>query len=222
MSAWFVWSALGFYPVQGGAPVYSVGSPMFSEAAIDPVGPTEGFTVSAPGASPAGKYIQSATLGNAALDRAWFTHTELQDAGEVAFEMGPVANESWAADPEMAPPSMSTHELSAFGCPERQISDPEPVATALTYLGDTKARGDTVRLAARLASIEGAPVAGRSLVFEIAGQSLSAVTDDRGIAEITASVPEHGRSQQVVVRFVGNDEYAASEATATITWGNKR
>lgn len=38
MSAWFIWSALGFYPVMGGAPYYAVGSPLFERAVIRPVG----------------------------------------------------------------------------------------------------------------------------------------------------------------------------------------
>ena len=116
MSAWFVWSALGFYPVQGGAPLLSVGSPMFEQAVIDPVGDGSDVVVGAPGASYVNKYVQSAQLGDEALDRAWFTHDELFDAGRVSFTMGPLPNESWGAAPEQAPPSMSTHDLASFGC----------------------------------------------------------------------------------------------------------
>ncbi len=116
MSSWFVWSALGFYPVQGGAPVYSVGSPMFESAVIDPIGDGPTTTVTAPGATYVSKYIQSAQLGDEPLDRAWLTHDELFGAGSVSFEMGPIANESWGADPDQAPPSISTHALSSFGC----------------------------------------------------------------------------------------------------------
>ncbi|MGH2806287.1 MAG: GH92 family glycosyl hydrolase [Actinomycetota bacterium] len=219
MSSWFVWSALGFYPVQGGAPVYSVGSPMFERAVIAPVGTNETVTVEAPGASLANKYIQGASLGNADLDRAWFTHEDLFDAGGVTFTMGPLANESWGAAPEAAPPSMATDPLSAFGCPERETS--EPVATTLTYTGDLRARGENLTVAARLTAADGTAIPGALLTFEIADQTLTATTDDDGVATTNASVPDHGRSQDVVVRYAGDGDYLSSETSARIEWGGK-
>lgn len=221
MSAWFVWSALGFYPVQGGAPLYSVGSPMFERAVISPVG-GDPVTVQAPGASFVNKYVQSADMGGEVLDRAWFTHDELFDSGNVTFEMGPLANESWGADPEKAPPSMSTHELAAFGCPAREISEPELIATVLTYTGDTRAKSDLVVLEALLTTAEGTAVADQAVSFEIAGQTLEAVTDAAGVARSSVSIPNHGKSQQVIVRYVGNVDHLSSDATATISWGNKK
>jgi predicted alpha-1,2-mannosidase len=219
MSSWFVWSALGFYPVQGGAPLYSVGSPMFTGAVITPTGSDESVTVTAPGANFANKYIQSATLGTDNLDRAWFTHDELFGAGEVSFEMGPLANESWGADPEAAPPSISTHPVSAFGCPRQE--KPEPVATTLTYTGDLRAKGDNVVLAARLTGSDGTGLAGALITFEIAGQTLTATTDAQGFATTNATVPDHGRSQQVLVSYAGDADHLPSETSATIQWGGK-
>jgi predicted alpha-1,2-mannosidase len=125
MSAWYVWSALGMYPVTGGAPVYAVGSPIFEQAVVDPVGDGETVTIAAPGASFASKYIQSATLGNAPLDRPWLSHAELFDAGEVSFQMAPTANPAWGSAPSAAPPSMSGG-LAAFGCPQQQWPEPTP------------------------------------------------------------------------------------------------
>jgi predicted alpha-1,2-mannosidase len=116
MSAWYIWSALGFYPVTAGAPVYAVGSPVFESATISPVGRKADVVVKAPGASLSSKYVQSATLGDASLDRSWITHKELFRAGSISFAMGPSANEDWAAGKAAAPPSMSSDPLSAFGC----------------------------------------------------------------------------------------------------------
>lgn len=220
MSAWFVWSALGFYPVQGGAPVYSVGSPMFTEAVIRPVGSDQAVTVRAPAASFVNKYIQSATLGGEELDRPWFTHDELFTARDVSFEMSPIENKSWGASKDAAPPSMSTDPLSAFGCPQR--TEPEPVATSLVYTGDTRAKGETVNLAARLTTADGIPVAGEMITFEIAGQTLTATTDGDGTARVTATVADHGRSQAVTARFAGAGLYLPAETTATVTWGNSK
>jgi predicted alpha-1,2-mannosidase len=114
MSAWFIWSALGFYPAIGGAPVYLVGSPLFQGASIRmPSGPD--FVVSATHVSVAGKYVQSATLNGAPLPRAWFTHASLVPGGSVAFAMGPTPNTSWASAAADAPPSLGDG-LAAFGC----------------------------------------------------------------------------------------------------------
>ncbi|HET7482182.1 MAG TPA: GH92 family glycosyl hydrolase [Actinomycetota bacterium] len=216
MSAWFVWSALGFNPETPGAPVFAVGSPLFEHAAIAPVG-GDAITIDAPGASVASKYVQSARLGTEVLDRPWFTNEQLADAGSVTFEMGPLPNEAWGAGEADAPPSMTGHAVSDFGCPHRSV--PEPAATNLTYTGATRAKGSAVTLAARLTSGD-QTLAGQVVTFRIAGQSLQATTGTDGVATVTASVPDHGRTQTVNVSFAGSAAYAPAEATAIITWGS--
>jgi predicted alpha-1,2-mannosidase len=217
MSSWFIWSALGFFPETPGAPVLVVGSPLFEHAVISPVG-RDPIVVNAPGASVVAKYVQSASLGDQALDRPWFTQDQLTSAGSVTFEMGPAANESWGAGSGSAPPSLSAGPMADFGCPHRQA--PEPIATSLTYTGSTAGRGSSVTLAARLTTSDGEPLAGQTLTFQIAGQTLQGVTAPDGVASVTASVPSHGKSQVVRVVFAGSDAYNPSETTATITWGS--
>jgi predicted alpha-1,2-mannosidase len=114
MSAWYVWSALGFYPETAGAPVYAIGSPVFPKAAIRL--PHGTFTVTAPGASLAGKYVQQATLDGAPLGRTWFTHDAFHPGGTLDLRMGVTANKAWGSTPAAAPPSMSADPLSRFGC----------------------------------------------------------------------------------------------------------
>jgi putative alpha-1,2-mannosidase len=112
LSAYYVFSALGFSPFTPGAPLYMVGAPIFTQAKLAlPGGP---FTLDAPGASVAGKYVQSATLNGAPLNKAWFGESAIRGGGTLHLEMGPVANQSWAAD--NVPPSASDAPLSAFGC----------------------------------------------------------------------------------------------------------
>jgi predicted alpha-1,2-mannosidase len=95
MSAWYVLSALGFYPVNPASGVYQLGSPLVNRAVIhlDPkyhAGRT--FTIVAHHNSPKNLYIQSATLNGSRLDRCWFTHAELAAGGELVLEMGPAPN----------------------------------------------------------------------------------------------------------------------------------
>ena len=92
----------------------------------------------------------------------------------------------------------------------------------LTYTGDTKGRGDSVTLAARLTDAAGSPVVGEEVTFEIAGRTFAAVTDGNGVARTAATIPDHGKSQSVIVRYAGNADYASSEASAIIVWGNKK
>ena len=114
LSAWYVWTALGFGPFTPGAPLYMVGSPIFDRASI---ALRHGhFTVEAPGASLVGKYVQSAALNGKPLERTWFGDDALRPGGVLHLGMGPLANTTWATDPADVPPSVSDSPLSRFGC----------------------------------------------------------------------------------------------------------
>lgn len=112
MSGWYVWTALGFGPFTPGAPLYMVGAPLFERASI--ALPKGRFTVEAPGASLAGRYVQSATLDGRPLDRAWFGADALRRGGVLRLDMGVTPNRAWGANE--LPPSASDAPLSAFGC----------------------------------------------------------------------------------------------------------
>jgi predicted alpha-1,2-mannosidase len=105
MSAFVVFSQLGFYPVTPGVPNYSIGSPVFEEAIVHLENGNE-FKVVAKNFAPKNKYIQSASLNGQPWEKAWFTHEELQKGGELELVMGDKANKSWGSQPELAPPSI--------------------------------------------------------------------------------------------------------------------
>lgn len=107
MSSWYVFSAMGFYPVCPGQPVYEIGSPIFNKVTLD-VGGGKTFVIEARNVSDKNKYIQSATLNGQTLDKPWFTHAVLVKGGTLIFEMGSRPNVKWGSAPENAPPSMST------------------------------------------------------------------------------------------------------------------
>lgn len=94
MSAFVVFSAMGFYPITPGVPVYTIGSPLFSKITINlPNG--NKFTVSAPKCNETNKYIQSAKLNGDTLYSPWFTHDDLVNGGTLELEMGAYPNKSW-------------------------------------------------------------------------------------------------------------------------------
>lgn len=94
MSAFVVFSCMGFYPVIPGKPVYTIGSPVFEKITINlPNG--KRFTVSAPGCSETNKYIQKAYLNGKPLNTPWFTHKDLINGGELKLIMGQKPNKKW-------------------------------------------------------------------------------------------------------------------------------
>jgi predicted alpha-1,2-mannosidase len=102
MSAWLVFSMMGFYPVAPGMPYYVIGSPVFDEITLN--AGEQPFTIRATNNSSENRYIQSATLNGEPLDRAYLEHQEITDGGELVLEMGSEPNQAWAN--ENVPPSM--------------------------------------------------------------------------------------------------------------------
>jgi predicted alpha-1,2-mannosidase len=102
MSAWYVFSAIGFYPVAPGTSEYQIGSPVFEQAVIDLGDYYENrtFTVTAKNNSGDNRYIQSAALNGVVLTRPWITHEEITGGGELVFEMGPGPNKNWGVSAE--------------------------------------------------------------------------------------------------------------------------
>ncbi len=94
MSAWYIFSALGFYPTNPGQPVYALGTPLFDRASIR-LENGKMFTVEASRKSQADLYVQSATLNGKPLSRAWITHDEIVKGGALRFILGPKPNEKW-------------------------------------------------------------------------------------------------------------------------------
>jgi len=97
MSAWYIFSAMGFYPVTPGSPVYAIGSPLFEKATImlDKPYKKGTFTVIAKNQSPKNKYIQSATLNGEPLRKPFIQHADIAKGSTLIFVMGPQPNKKW-------------------------------------------------------------------------------------------------------------------------------
>jgi predicted alpha-1,2-mannosidase len=87
MSAWYVFSALGFYPVCPGTTQYAIGSPCVSSATVD-LGGGKKFVIKATGLSEKNIYIRSMTLNGKPLDRPFIDHSDIIAGGELIFTMG--------------------------------------------------------------------------------------------------------------------------------------
>ncbi|KRG66559.1 sugar hydrolase [Stenotrophomonas terrae] len=106
MSAWYVFTALGFYPVTPGSNQYIIGRPFLPQATLNlPDG--KRFRIVADGLDAAHTYVGSVSLNGRPLDRAYVTHQEIVAGGELRFVMQAEPNKSWAADAATLPYSMS-------------------------------------------------------------------------------------------------------------------
>lgn len=99
MTAFVVFSSMGFYPITPGLPVYTIGSPVFEKVTIDLPGGKE-FKVLAKNCSMVNKYIQSAKMNGKALNVPTFSHEELVNGGTLELEMGPLPNKKWGTGNE--------------------------------------------------------------------------------------------------------------------------
>ena len=95
MSAWYVFTAMGFYPVNPVSGQYMIGSPIYGGVTLNlPNGKV--FSVKSANASAANIYIQSATLDGKPLEEPVITWAQIQAGGELKFVMGPKPSR-WAA-----------------------------------------------------------------------------------------------------------------------------
>ncbi|MGN6819825.1 MAG: GH92 family glycosyl hydrolase [Sphingomonas sp.] len=98
MSAWYVMSALGFYPVTPGDLTYQIGAPYLRHARIA-LGGGRALTIDAEGLSDDNIYVQSATLNGRPFTADYLTHAQIMAGGTLRFTMGPRPNRDWGSRP---------------------------------------------------------------------------------------------------------------------------
>ena len=94
MSAWYVFSAMGFYPVNPVSGEYEIGTPLFPEMRLS-LGNGKTFTVLAPNVSRENIYIQSVKVNGQPYDKSYITHQQIMDGSTVEFVMGNQPGEIW-------------------------------------------------------------------------------------------------------------------------------
>ena len=94
MSAWYVFSAMGFYPMNPASATYEIGRPIFDRTTIN-LSNGNTFTVIAEQVSATNMYIQSTTLNGEVFNRTTISHEEILQGGELKFVMGAEPNTNW-------------------------------------------------------------------------------------------------------------------------------
>ncbi len=105
-SAWYVFSALGFYPVTPAVGQYAIGSPLFRTVKLTMPG-GKPLMIEAANNGPGNVYIQSASFNGTPHDKPWLTREALQKGGTLRFVMGATPNRKWGSASSAAPFSMS-------------------------------------------------------------------------------------------------------------------
>lgn len=86
MSAWYIFSSLGFYPVAPGSDKYAIGSPKVKEAVLN-LENGKTFTITAKNQSAKNVYVSKMELNGKVLDHTYLTHKEIMDGGQLVFYM---------------------------------------------------------------------------------------------------------------------------------------
>jgi len=105
MSAWYVMSSMGFYPVNPSNGAYVFGSPLFDEASIV-LSEEKNFTIIAKNNSKKNIYIQSVKLNGIDYKKSFITHKDILKGGVLTFEMGEKPNENFGNNLQDRPKSI--------------------------------------------------------------------------------------------------------------------
>lgn len=103
MSAFVVFSMMGFYPVTPTVPTYDIASPVFTKITIH-MRNGKDFVITAAHASKQNKYVQKIVLNGKPLDHVWFRHADLVRGGTLELTMGDTPNTELGSKPEAFPP----------------------------------------------------------------------------------------------------------------------
>jgi predicted alpha-1,2-mannosidase len=104
LSAFVVFSSIGFYPVTPGTPAFNIGSPVFTDVTVK-LQNNKTFRVIAKRSTRQNKYIQKARLNGKEWSKPWFSWDDIKDGGELVLEMGSRPNYNWGSEPGNEPPS---------------------------------------------------------------------------------------------------------------------
>lgn len=129
MSAWYVLSALGFYPVNPASGIYVIGTPVFPKAVIQ-IENGKTFTIRSLNTGEKNFYIQSVSLNGKPVVKSFIRHEEIMQGGELVFNMGPQPNKAWGT------------ALSSF--PESYIREYPITPVPSFYMGDATFMDSTV------------------------------------------------------------------------------
>jgi len=134
MSAWWVFSAAGFYPLRMGTPTYAIGAPYFPHMIIH-LDNGKSIDIRASGVSDRNRYIQGMTLNGKPYDRSWLAHADLANGAVLDFRMGDAPSQWGSADGDARLPS----QTSGSAAPSPLVDAADAKGAKVVVPGDDKA-----------------------------------------------------------------------------------
>ncbi len=133
MSAWYVLSAMGFYPVTPGSDIYVLGNPVFDNMTINLENGNQ-FTIKAIRNSKNDNYVQSVSYNDNYYSKSYINHSMIMDGGELIFNMGPSPNHEFGSKIEDRPYQKITSNLITpvpyFNAPSKTFVDEIEISIA--------------------------------------------------------------------------------------------
>lgn len=105
MSAWYMFAAIGFYPVCPGSEYYILSAPTFPEVEFR-LESGKTFVISAPGVSDKNRYIKSVKLNGSDYTLNYISHSDIMNGGIMEFEMSDVPQNTWGTERTDCPPDL--------------------------------------------------------------------------------------------------------------------
>jgi len=137
LSAWYVMSAMGFYPVTPGQPLYCIGSPLFEQVKLH-LENGRWFAIKTQNNSRTNFYIQSARLNGQNYTKSFLLHEDVMRGGELILNMGSQPNMTWASKPDGTPHSLPLQPMAAVPhvvAPSKTFVDSMQIALACNTAG---------------------------------------------------------------------------------------
>jgi putative alpha-1,2-mannosidase len=106
MSAWYVFAALGIYPVTPGVGGFALDSPLFPDATIH-LGSGKTITIEGKNASASNPYVQSLSVNGKPYQQTWLNYDSWSQGATLRFQLEDAPNKEWGTKPEDAPPSFN-------------------------------------------------------------------------------------------------------------------
>lgn len=108
-SAWYVFTAMGFYPVCPGTQQYVIGAPLFKKTTVT-MEDGKKLVISAPANNAENRYVQAIRVNGQVHTKNWFDHKQLQQGGSISFDMSATPSKTRGTAADAAPYSYSRDE----------------------------------------------------------------------------------------------------------------
>lgn len=137
MSAWYIFSALGFYPLKMGTPEYAIGAPLFKKVTIH-LENGKDIVINAPNNSKENKYVQGLKLNGKTYTKNYISHADLVDGATLDFDMGPKPSK-WGSNLTDLPKSITPAATDGLSAPKplKDLTDDHAGTASDSEDGDT-------------------------------------------------------------------------------------